>query len=216
MKLALLVDFDGTITEEDVAGILLDAFALEDWRRYEPMLEAGLINGREAHVLDYTSLPSKEEELTRFAVERAAIRPGFEELVSYCREAGIPMTVASGGLGFYIRAVLSQHRLSELPMYSAEADFTAGKTIRVSYDGAAATCDMVGACKCFHVHKYASLGYKVALIGDGISDTCAAGRADYVFARRGLQAHCEAQGIPFFPFTDFHDVLAQLQTLERA
>lgn len=34
MKLALLVDFDGTVTEKDVGVMLLEAFATEEWRRF--------------------------------------------------------------------------------------------------------------------------------------------------------------------------------------
>ena len=72
---------------------------------------------------------------------------------------------------------------------------------------------MVGACKCFHAREYADLGFKVVLIGDGSSDMCVAKEADYIFARRKLQSHCEALGVPFFPFDDFRTVLTWLKEM---
>ena len=216
MKLALLVDFDGTVTEKDVATMLLEAFALEDWHPFASMRDAGLITGKECLIRQFACLPSREEELTRFATERAVVRPGFSDLVSYCREEGLPLALVSGGLGFYIQAVLSRHGIFGIPAFSGRADFTTGDRIGMDYDGCPAVCDMMGACKCFHVHRYAALDYKTVLIGDGSTDMCAAERADYVFARSKLQTHCEAQGIPFFPFSDFHDVLSTLRALETA
>jgi 2,3-diketo-5-methylthio-1-phosphopentane phosphatase len=216
MKLALLVDFDGTVTEKDLAGILLNAFAVEDWRRFQPMLDAGLISFRECSSLEYSCLPNKEEELTQFALELTVIRPGFKELVKHCKEEEIPLIIVSGGLGFYIQAVLSHNGLSEIPVFSAKADFTVGDRVRMDFSGCPAVCDMVGACKCFHAQKYADLGFKVVLIGDGSSDTCVVKEADYVFARRKLQSHCEAREIPFVPFNDFHTVLTWLKGLYEA
>ena len=213
-KLAILIDFDGTVTERDMGVALLDAFAVEDWRRFAPMREAGLIVGRECLASEFGCLPSdKEEEMARFVRDEAVVRPGLEELVELCREAGIPLSVASSGLGFYIRSVLSSRGLSEVPVFSSLATFDAGDRVRVVYDECPEVCDSVGACKCFHALQYAGMGYTVAMVGDGFSDTCLAGRADYVFACGRLLTHCEANGIPYFRFNDFHDVIARLPEL---
>ncbi|MBI2855588.1 MAG: MtnX-like HAD-IB family phosphatase [Chloroflexi bacterium] len=215
MKLALLVDFDGTVTERDVGVMLLDAFAQEDWHRYERMFREGRVSLRECVTREYSSLPSERDMLTRFAVENAVIRPGFQQLVSHCREQDIPLTVVSGGLGFYIQAILAHHGLAGIPVVSGHADFTNGNRVRMDWDSGTVVCDLTGVCKCYYVLECASNGYKVGFIGDGSSDTCTADKADYVFARSRLQAHCEANGIPFFPFNDFHDVLSRLRALEE-
>ena len=216
MKLALLVDFDGTVTDKDVGVLLLDAFALEDGKRYERMLQEGQISLRECVTRQYSSLPNNQERLTRFAVENATIRPGFRQLVSHCREQGIPLTIVSGGLDFYIRAILAHHGLADVPFISGHADFTNGDKVRLDWSGDTVACDLMGVCKCYYALEYASEEHKVAFIGDGSSDICTADKADYVFARRRLQAHCETKGIPFFPFNDFHEVLSQINALEEA
>ena len=213
-RLALLIDFDGTVTERDMGVALLEAFALEDWKRFEGMREAGLIVGRECLASEFGCLPSdREEEMARFVSEVAVVRPGFQELVARCRAEGIPLNIASSGLGFYIRSTLAGIGLTDVPVFSSQANFGAGERVKVEYDDCPEICDSVGACKCYHALAYAGKGYRVALVGDGFSDTCVAAKADFVFACRRLRAHCEAEGIPFFPFNDFHDVIARLPEL---
>ena len=213
-KLAILIDFDGTVTEHDMGVSLLDAFAVEDWRRFARMRDAGLIVGRECLASEFSCLPSdREGEMARFVREKAVVRPGLQELVELCRANGIPLNVASSGLGFYIRSVLSSQGLTDVPVFSSQAKFDAGERVRVVYDECPEVCDSVGACKCYHALKYAGMGYTVASVGDGFSDTCLASNADYVFACGILQSHCEANGIPYFPFTNFHDVIARLPEL---
>ena len=213
-KLALLIDFDGTVTEKDMGVALLDAYALEDWRRFGTMREEGLIVGRECLASEFGCLPNnREEEMARFVKDVAVVRPGFEELVARCQSDGIPLSIASSGLGFYIRSILAGRGLTDVPVFSSQANFGVGDRVKVEYDDCPEICDSVGACKCYHALKYASMGYKVVMVGDGFSDTCVAAKADYVFACRRLRSHCEAEGIPFFPFNDFHDVMARLPEL---
>ncbi len=213
-KLAILIDFDGTVTDRDMGVALLDAYAVEDWRRFARMRDAGLIVGRECLASEFACLPSHlEVEMAEFVRREAVVRPGLRSLVELCREAGIPLSVVSSGLGFYIRSVLSAHGLSDVPVFSSRATFDAGERVRVVYDECPEVCDSVGACKCFHALKYAGMGYTVLSVGDGFSDTCLAARADYVFACGHLREHCEANGIPHFAFNDFHDVIARLPEL---
>ena len=46
----------------------------------------------------------------------------------------------------------------------------------------------------------------VVYVGDGISDRCAALAADRVFARDGLAAWLQSEGVAYEPFDDLHDV----------
>ena len=49
------------------------------------------------------------------------------------------------------------------------------------------------------------------LIGDGVSDRCVAQMADIVFARAHLARDLTADGVPFVPFEDFHQVREELE-----
>jgi 2-hydroxy-3-keto-5-methylthiopentenyl-1-phosphate phosphatase len=69
-----------------------------------------------------------------------------------------------------------------------------------------ALCDVCGErCKRAEVADLAA-GRRVAFVGDGYSDVCAAEVADLRFARASLARHLDAGGHPYVPFEDMHDV----------
>ena len=47
MDVAVVVDFDGTVTEEEVSRLLLERFAREGWIELEQRLEAGELTFRD-------------------------------------------------------------------------------------------------------------------------------------------------------------------------
>jgi 2-hydroxy-3-keto-5-methylthiopentenyl-1-phosphate phosphatase len=51
-------------------------------------------------------------------------------------------------------------------------------------------------------------------VGDGYSDRCVARAARLVFARDGLARYLAAEGAPFEPYSDFHDVETRLRAWE--
>jgi 2-hydroxy-3-keto-5-methylthiopentenyl-1-phosphate phosphatase len=51
----------------------------------------------------------------------------------------------------------------------------------------------------------------VLYAGDGLSDTCPAKQADFVFARDGLLHFCEAHDLPHRELTDFNVILDYLE-----
>src|SRR4029079_4375956 len=56
---------------------------------------------------------------------------------------------------------------------------------------------------------------EVVYVGDGYSDRCGALAADGVFARRGLAAYLDEQGVAYEPFDDLHTVAAELSLALR-
>jgi 2-hydroxy-3-keto-5-methylthiopentenyl-1-phosphate phosphatase len=55
----------------------------------------------------------------------------------------------------------------------------------------------------------------VAFVGEGSSDRYGAVYADVTFAKLELVAHCERDGVPFVPWSDFDDVRRWLENGER-
>ena len=49
-------------------------------------------------------------------------------------------------------------------------------------------------------------GRRVAYVGDGYSDLCAAEDAEVRYARASLITHREREGYPYLPFENMHDV----------
>lgn len=215
MKIALVIDFDGTVTEEDVGVSILNTFSLEDWHVYEKLYLAGDISLRDCLAGEYTTLPSDEPTLTQHAVETTEIRKGFHDFVEYCSNQKWPTLIVSGGLDFYIRAILDKNGLSDQEFVSGHAVFSGGKRLSVRWDKEPLSCLRSGTCKCHYVSRMTAAGYSVVFIGDGITDTCVVDKADYVFARHRLASYCEEKNIIFSYFNTFYEIKELLSEIVK-
>lgn len=216
-RLAVLMDFDGTLTDVDVGERLLDVFASPDWRREYELWRQGIIPSfKEMNEREFAYLPSgRREEMVRYALETVRLRPGAEEFVASCQAKGVPLEIVSGGLDFYIRPILADHGLGHLPLTCMKAaDFTQGAHVRPTYPAGVVVCETTGACKCARLWRYQGQGYRTVYLGDGASDRCVARQADLLFARGSLARYCREESIPSTPFETFHEVMEALRGLE--
>ncbi|MCX6023399.1 MAG: HAD-IB family phosphatase, partial [Chloroflexi bacterium] len=150
-------------------------------------------------------------ELTAWALETARIRPGAQEFFAWCAAQGVPVTVASNGLDFYIRPLLERAGLHGADVVCGQATQREG-SIEVSYEHLWDTAypderDQ----KRLAVRRMRERGLRTVYIGDGSPDFPAASISDVVFARYKLADRCTAEGIPFRPFEDFFDIVSALQ-----
>ena len=214
-RTALLLDFDGTLTERDVGGLLLDAFAPPQWRQEEAAWRAGDITFKVMNEREFAYLPAgRRAEMERYVLEQARPRPGGSELVCFCLERDIPLEIVSGGLDFYIRPLLERFGMGHLQIHAMKhAKFSQSETIVPTYPEGVTVCDTTGACKCSRLWHYQEKGYRVVFVGDGNSDRCVASRADTVYARDNLARYCREQSIPFTPYETLHDVLAGVKEI---
>ncbi|HOJ61422.1 MAG TPA: 2-hydroxy-3-keto-5-methylthiopentenyl-1-phosphate phosphatase, partial [bacterium] len=60
-------------------------------------------------------------------------------------------------------------------------------------------------CKCQHVLPVQ--GLRRVYIGDGVSDTCAASKCDFVYAKRDLLEFCLKNRMAHCPFEDFQRII---------
>ena len=209
--LALLVDFDDTAAAQNVAELLLERFGGDDWRKIREEFRRGSTNLRTYQEDAFATTEASQQQMEEYVGREAALRQGFLELVRYCIANDIHVAIASNGLKFYIRALLDQHSLTrDLPVYAVESQGAPGDA-DFSYPYATATCWEWGNCKCRALQEYRDKGCQVLFAGDGYSDACAAGRADFVYARSKLLEHCRKAGIPHQPFEEFTAVLDDLR-----
>ena len=214
--LALLVDFDDTAAAQNVAELLLERFGGGDWRKIREEFSRGESNLRTYQEDAFATTDASEKEMQEYVRQRAALREGFLELVRYCLATGIHVAIASNGLTFYIRALLDQHDLTKnVPVYAIESRSAPGDA-NFAYPYATETCWEWGNCKCRVLEIYRANGCRVLFAGDGNSDACAAGRADFVYARSKLLEHCQERGIPHQAFEEFTTVLADIQRQHAA
>ena len=149
-RLAVLLDFDGTLTQRDLGEQLLNAFADPKWREEAAEWRDGRVSFKVMNEREFAYLPAdKRREMEEYASGHARLRDGALELVRYCEEKGILVEIVSGGLDFYIRAVLTKYGLAHLPVLCLkQADFTQGNGVVTGYPDGVVVCETTGACKC--------------------------------------------------------------------
>lgn len=214
----ILCDFDGTITTEDVTNLMLDHFTGTGWRdEVLPTYWAGGMNHFELMQVLYATLKQKEPELLAVA-KTTKFRPGFENLIEYCRDKSYPLAVVSGGLDFYIRSLLP----ADIPFYSyrGEYDPTGSNWLvrlpdwpEVNLEGG----DDFKVRVLGELKQHYPQSRPVVFIGDGRNDGPVAAAAGLVFAVRGsrLVEICQARGQNVIQFEDFAEVIAALEKIVK-
>lgn len=198
----LFVDFDGTISLADSTDALLERFAEPEWETAETDWLAGKIGSAECMRRQVATLRLRPEALHAF-VATVELDPGFKDFVALAGSYGAPIAVVSDGLDLVIQGALKNAGLS-LPVFANRLTWQGGDRWSLAFPYASPGCEAeAGHCKC----KSLSTDRTAAvLIGDGRSDYCGAGAADFVFAKAALLDHCRANKIPHEPFTGFSDL----------
>jgi 2-hydroxy-3-keto-5-methylthiopentenyl-1-phosphate phosphatase len=208
---AVVCDFDGTATTEDIGDQVVLRFASAGhYEAQEALYQAGAFPFSGLLTRIFEGIEAGPEEVAAFAREVAVFRPGFERFVEACRAGGRPFVVCSAGLDAYITPVLE--RLS--PALRGHVDVVSnlarfeGERLRVAFHEAG-DCGVCGTCKANVVRRLQGAGYKVLFCGDGTSDRHGAGAADAVFAREGgsLVCYCVERAIPHRTFRTFDEVI---------
>lgn len=213
-KYALFVDFDGTITTEDIGDKIVTTFADDGWQETERQFSAGKISLRLLADVEVQHLrKEREAEAAKFAIGYAKFRSRFEELIEYCESHDVVFEVVSSGMHFYIDPVLEKHGLQRLqrsrPIVKYDSE---GRGIHVMPDGIE-DCDFTPMCKCARADFYRGQGYRVIFAGNGSSDRCVAPKVDHLFSTDGLTQYCESERIEHSHLEDFHEVLGELKRL---
>jgi 2,3-diketo-5-methylthio-1-phosphopentane phosphatase len=206
---SIVVDFDGTISLDDVSDGLFDAFAAPGWKEIDLEFEAGEIGSRECIERQAALLRGTPEELTAYAVEHFPLDPTFAPFVAWAHGHGIEVSVASDGLGLHLVPMLAAAGIGDLPIVTNVA--VANDGWRMEFPNAHPVCVYCGSCKMNATLRARERAGPTAFVGDGHSDAFGALFADVVFAKRFLAEHCRAQGMPFVAWDSFEDVRAALE-----
>ena len=205
MSRTIVVDYDGTITEEDLLQQISHVFGDPTvTNEVEDDLRAGRISLRDEITREYAPVRAPLEEVHRWIEERVRIRPGFKDFVTLAQERGWRVVVLSSGFVELIRPTLERAGVDvEILANRVEIEPSGWRVIWREET----TCTVCGEeCK-----RGALPGDgEVIYIGDGISDRCAALASDRVFATRSLARYLEDREVEFERFETFYDVIAAL------
>jgi len=188
---AVLIDFDDTAAQQNVAELLLMRFGDPTWQDVRQRFRAGEFTLKEYQEITFGKIQADKAAMQRYVKQNANLRPYFKDLWDYCQGHGIPMAIVSQGLDFYIEALLENEGHAQVPVYAVNTRFTPqgiayeyhhsrpGQERHHSRPGQ----ERQGNSKGLVVDQYRGEGHYVFYAGDGVSDFEAATRADLLFAR---------------------------------
>ncbi len=211
MSLAVLCDFDGTITLTDTYEYVLRKFARGDWKIFDEQYERGEITIQEC-VRRQGLLVETPEMLLVAELERVTgFRPNFDKLIGYCRTNRIPLLVVSAGLDFAIKHLLRLKGWDRLVKLRAAKAQSTPEGIRFTFPRLRDKTSL--SIKDDLVKHYKKKGRRVAYVGDGIWDTHALREADLPFVIKGskLAGLCRQQEIPAREISNFQEMVTAIQ-----
>lgn len=208
-RLAILVDYDGTVAQADVSDeYVRRSSSREAWQELDDAYLDGRLGSRELLDAQVRLLPADPARLPDMS-DVQVHDPAFGPFVDRARGAGVPVEVISDGLGFFVRPALASMGLDDVPVFAATVTFgTPGPAI--AFPDGHPTCRVCGTCKRQRVLVHRAAGRHVVFVGDGHSDRFAAWYADTVFAKDHLVELCDEMGIAYRPWRDFRDLDAWL------
>ena len=199
----VVVDWDGTVTEQDTLALALVHFvspaALEPLTlRVDAALAAGSMSLRDVMMAEFAALTAPLDLVVAFIVEHAQVRPGFAEFV-----ARYDPLILSTSFQETIEPVLAREGVTARVVAShAEPDPQGWRMRWIS----AVDCAICGEpCK-----RSGLPNPPFIYVGDGYSDRCAALAAKRIFARDGLARYLDSRHVDYEPFTDFYGIATAL------
>ncbi len=209
--LAILVDYDGTISLTDVTDMVMVEHVPGVWEEASALYDAGGMGSRRLMAWEMSLVEADPAALLETAA-RQPHDPTFVPFVRRAQAAGIPIEVVSDGFGFFIEPALAALGVPELPVVTARTTFV-GRRPSIAFPNGHPACFVCGTCKRERVLAYRAAGRRVLFIGDGESDRYAGGYSDIVFAKRSLERICLEAGWPFHRWTAFSEIEAWLVDL---
>jgi len=210
----IFMDFDGTVTQQDVGEELFRKFAEEE--KVNKIIDDLLndrISSRECWIklCSAVSLVNKNE-FDDFIVS-IPLDPTFVKFKDYCKSENIELYILSDGFDYYIEKIFEKNRINGLTVYTNHLEIVDGKLIPSFpyYDDASFSS---ANCKRNHIINHSSEEDFTVFIGDGNSDKDSIEYCDFIFAKDDLLKFCEKERITYFPFKNFDDVIKKLDVLK--
>jgi len=208
------MDFDGTVTQQDVGEEVFRKFAKEE--KVNIIIDDLLndrISSRECWIKLCNAVPSvNENEFDDFIVS-IPLDHSFVKFKDYCKIENIELYILSDGFDYYIDKIFEKNRINDLTVYSNHLEIVDGKLIPSFpyYDEASFSS---ANCKRNHIINHSSEEDFTVFIGDGNSDKDSIEYCDFIFAKDDLLKFCEKERITYFPYKNFDDVIKKLDGLK--
>ena len=211
-KTLIQCDFDGTLTEEDISFLILDAFADGDWRSILEQYKSDKISVGQFNTKAYRMVKENERTLTGFVKEKAQLRAGFLKLFDYCLNRGFRFVIVSNGMAFYIKTLLKNTGVDNVEVYAAQAEFRKNG-VEAHYIGPDGN-EIQNGFKEAYIRHFLENGYRVISIGNGASDIPTARLSHFAFATEPMLTLCRDMKVDCLPFENLDDIIKGLETID--
>jgi 2-hydroxy-3-keto-5-methylthiopentenyl-1-phosphate phosphatase len=211
MKLAVLSDFDGTITLNDTFENVLERFGKGDWRAVDDEYVRGEITLEECVRKQGAMARVPRSQMLRYLDGVTEFRPKFDKLIQFCEANRFPLLIVSAGLDFVITHFLTREKFqNKVELFAASARPT---RTGIKFEWPTLKNNRSVNLKDDMVRYYKQRADAVAYIGDGRWDLPALRNADRRFVIRNskLAELCKEQDIQATAITDFQQVVTSLQ-----
>lgn len=209
--LKVFVDFDGTITLEDVGEAIFRKFGdVEKVNKIIDDLLRDKISSRQCwdELCDSVNVISKNE-LDEF-IDLIDVDPTFISFVKFCGDNELELVVLSDGFDYYIDRLFSKAGLTGIKYYSNKLFVDDNGILKAAYPYFDNDSPISANCKRNHIINHSSDDDYTIYIGDGNSDKDAAQYCDFIFAKDSLARFCSMERISFYPFNNFDDVKSKI------
>ena len=207
-KSIFLIDFDITISKKDSTDVLLETHQPEFKQELRKKYRAGEYSIREFIKYGLGSLNITKEQYIQTLQENVTIDETFIDFV----KSGAEFKIVSAGAKLNVQGTLSKYgiNLPDSEVISNDLKFSGTDKNQITVENPFLDKEgYYGVDKKEAVENYKKKGYKTYFVGDGPSDYKALEVADFAFVRKGTRAvkFCEENGIEFFEFEDFDEIL---------
>lgn len=206
------IDFDGTITTQDVVDLILERFAHPEWKKIEKDWAQGKIGSRECLSKQIALVSAARQEILALA-DTIKIDPHFVPFLKTLSAFNVPAVVVSDGFDVVIESVLKKCLreepaiLKNLSVYCNRLAWATERKIRPVFLSSPNSCPHGCAnCKVRVMERIHGDKEKALFVGDGLSDRFAAGASDLAFAKGKLLEYCVEKNIAHECYADFSDI----------
>ena len=210
----IYIDFDGTITDKDIGEYMFLEFGdPEECRDIISKWLTGDLNSKEVWINLCKTVKNFDKNKFDVFLNDFSIDPFFHKFLEYSDKHGFELAILSDGLDYYIDQVSERENFSHLPIFCNKLNFDKDNNLIPEFPHTDEECEKCANCKRNHILNSSSEEDITIYIGDGWSDTCAAEHCDFIFAKKSLLKFCEENGLPYYPFKTFEEVIKIIEQL---
>jgi len=217
LKYHVFVDFDGTVTVNDVGYSFFKHFARG---MAEPVVqryhrgEISAVQCLQTECDIYNAYPAPAREVRDF-IKGQTVTPGFKEFDEFCKLKNIKLTILSAGFDFYIKPILNRYGLDHLDVLSTPTFIKNGRIHPEFVYYNENICSDCANCKGERIKELSLPDEISAFIGDGHSDNHGAEQANLVFAKSYLADYLDKINKAYIKYNDFFDIIKKFKRLVK-